>query len=215
MWKVFSSWLPLTNFAMLILLVLFVVLLSYVAERCLFLHGSRVKPRQFFDGVVSLLKRGRHNEALTVCESSPGVAALIVKTALVFREKPQRELEHALDNVALLEIPLLERRLNSIRLIAKIAPIIGFMGVLQVLSKTLDGIKYTATYLSAGVVISFVRQAVVLVSFGFVVNITGILAYSFLHGRVRRLIYDMEWSRSEILNYIAIENDKNTASAEV
>jgi biopolymer transport protein ExbB len=172
-----------------------------------------VNPRQFFNGIVALLKNNRYNEALTVCESSPGVASLVVKTALVFREKSHSELEHALDNVALLEIPLLERRLNSIRLIAKIAPIVSFIGVLQILSKTLDGIKHTAEYFSSSVVTSFVQQAAVLVSFGLAINVVGVLAYCFLYGRVRRLIHDMEWSRSEILNYITTAEKGNGASA--
>ncbi|MDR1401900.1 MAG: MotA/TolQ/ExbB proton channel family protein [Puniceicoccales bacterium] len=205
----FSQKILLGNFATWILVILVVVLLSYVIERCLFLHSGKIKPQQFLNGVVSLLQSGRYNEALTVCESSPGVAALVVKTALVFRKKSRSELFHAVNEVALLEIPLLERRLNSIRLIAKIAPMMSFLGVLQILAKTLSGIGHASTYFSASVVISFMQQAVMLVAFGLVINILGTLAYNFLCGRVRRLIHDMEWSCNEILNYIATASDKN------
>ncbi|MDR1413331.1 MAG: MotA/TolQ/ExbB proton channel family protein [Puniceicoccales bacterium] len=202
------------NFSVWILVVLAIVLLSYIIERCLFLHSGKIKPQQFLSGVISLLRSGRNNEALTVCESSPGIAALVVKTALVFRSKTQSELLHAVNSVALLEIPLLERRLNSIRLISKIAPMISFVGVLQILAKTLQGIGYENAYFSASVVISFMQQAVMLVLFGLTINILGALAYNFLYGRIRRLIHDMEWSCNEIFNYIAAENDGSKISNE-
>jgi biopolymer transport protein ExbB len=194
----------LCNFATWVLVALSVILVSYTIERGLFLHSGAVKPQQFLSGVTALLRNGRYNEALTVCESSPGVTPLIVKTALAFREKPQSELSYAVNNVALLEIPLLERRLNSIRLIAKVAPLASFVGVLKVLGKTLSAMKFTAAYFSADVVISFMEQAMALVAFGLTINIFGSIVYSFLYGRVRRLVHDMEWSCSEILNYMTI-----------
>ena len=192
-----------------------VVLLFYVVERILFLHSGKIKPQQFLDGVISLLRSNRYNEALTVCESSPGVAALIVKTALVFRKKSPDEICHAVNNAALLEIPLLERRINSIGLIAKIAPLLSFIGVLQLLAKTLGGINAAATYFSASIVIDFMQRAIALVAFGLVVNVLGSLAYNFLHGRVRRLIHDMEWSCNEILNYMAVGQGGESAGGEV
>ncbi|MDR2737643.1 MAG: MotA/TolQ/ExbB proton channel family protein [Puniceicoccales bacterium] len=199
------------NIAMWVLVALVILLVSYTVERGLFLHGGKIKPQQFLGGVISLLRNGRYNEALTVCEGSPGTTALIVKTALAFGGKAQTELSHAVNNVALLEIPLLERRLGSIRLIAKVAPLISFVGVLQVLAGVLGEIKHGVSYFSANVVISFMHQAMGLVAFGLTVNILGTLSYSFLYGRVRRLAHDMEWSCNEILNYLVVS--KRTENA--
>jgi biopolymer transport protein ExbB/TolQ len=115
------------------------------------------------------------------------------------------------DGIALQEIPLLERRLPAIRLIAKIAPMISFAGILQILAKMFDGMVHTSTYFSSSTIIAFTQQAMILISFGLLINILGTLAYAFLHGQVKHLIYNMEWSYNEILYYMANakENDRN------
>ncbi|MDR1173174.1 MAG: MotA/TolQ/ExbB proton channel family protein, partial [Puniceicoccales bacterium] len=128
-----------------------------------------------------------------------------------FRDKGLDELSTVADGIALQEIPLLERRLPAIRLIAKIAPMISFAGILQILAKMFDGMVHTSTYFSSSTIIAFTQQAMILISFGLLINILGTLAYAFLHGQVKHLIYNMEWSYNEILYYMANakENDRN------
>jgi biopolymer transport protein ExbB len=199
------------NLATVALVALAVVLVFYAVERVLFLHSGKIKPQQFLDGVISLLRSNRYNEAMTVCENSPGVAALIVKTALVFRNKPPDEVRHAVSSVALLEIPLLERRISSIGLIAKIAPLMSFVGVLHIFAGALRGLNDAAAYFSASAAVGLMQRVLSLAAFGLAVNVFGSLAYHFLYGRVRRLIYDMEWSCNEILNYMAIGKEGENA----
>jgi biopolymer transport protein ExbB len=203
------------DFSTWVLLALFLTLLFYAAERGLFLHSGKVNPRQFMNGVISLLSSGRYNEALTVCEDSPGVVPLIVKTALAMRGKSRAELSHAISNVALLEVPLLERRLNSVRLIAKVAPAVSFIGVLRILSRTLGGIGHSEVYFSAALMLEFMQQAVTLIAIGLTINVLGALAYSFLHGRVLRLMHDMEWSCNEILGHMDVANWDSDANRKI
>ncbi|MDR1233253.1 MAG: MotA/TolQ/ExbB proton channel family protein [Puniceicoccales bacterium] len=193
------------------LVILSILLLLYTVERFLFLHSKKVGSRQFLDGIIALLKKKRYNEALTICEESPGAVALMVKAVIVFRDKGLDELSTVADGIALQEIPLLERRLPAIRLIAKIAPMISFAGILQILAKMFDGMVHTSTYFSSSTIIAFTQQAMILISFGLLLNILGTLAYAFLHGQVKHLIYNMEWSYNEILYYMANakENDRN------
>jgi biopolymer transport protein ExbB len=180
-------------------------------ERFLFLRSKKVRSRQFLDGIIALLKKKRYNEALTICEESPGTVALMTKTVLVFRDKGLNELSNVANGIALQEIPLLERRLPSIQLIAKVAPMISFAGILQILAKMFDAMVHTSTYFSSNTIISFMQQSMILISFGLLLNILGTLAYAFLHGQVKHLIYNMEWSYNEILYYMANakENDGN------
>jgi biopolymer transport protein ExbB/TolQ len=186
------------------------MLLSYSIERLLFLRSKKVKSRQFLDGIIALLKKKRYNEALTVCEESPSMVALIVKTVLVFRNKDPNELLNATNNVVLQEIPLLERRLPAVKLIAKIAPIVSFVGVLQILAKMLGTMAHTSTYFSSNTVISFMQQSMILISFGLLLNILGTLAYAFLYGQVKHLIYDVEWSYNEILYHMTITEEEGS-----
>ena len=193
---------PFNNCAFWVLVLLTFVLVFYTVERILYLHSNKVKPQQFLNGIISLLRNKRYREALSVCESSPGAVPSIVKVAITFREKTREELIPIISVAAALKIPLLERRLNSIKLMAKIAPGISFIGSIHILTKILAAIKITETYFDASLAISFLRCSAILVAFALTINILGELTFSLLRGRVRRLIHDMEWSSYEILNFI-------------
>jgi hypothetical protein len=88
------------------------------------------------DGTIALLKKKCYNEALTVGEESHSMVALRVKMIPVFRNKDSNELSDAANNVILQEIPLLEWSLPAVKLITKIAPMISFVGVLQIATST-------------------------------------------------------------------------------
>lgn len=185
----------------IVLLILLGVMLVWILERAIFLHSKKIKPQPFIDGITSLLNSGRYQEALTVCEESPGLSALIVKTALVYQNQPINIIKTELNNVVLLEIPLLERRINSIRLIAKVAPILSFLGMLQIFSQALISFQQQSGYILISDVIHPFYTCLVMVAIGLSINIIGAIGYHFLYGRIRRLLHDAEWITNRLLQY--------------
>jgi hypothetical protein len=104
---------------------------------------------------------------------------------LVFRKK-EEDIYQAARCIALLEIPLLERKLTKVKLIAKMASMISFIRTLHILGKTLGTMAHTNTYFPANISISSVQQAMTLISFGFMINAIGTRTYAFLFGKVKR-----------------------------
>ena len=117
-------------------------------------------------------------------------------------------MRNAFSNVASIQIPLLERRLGLIKLIAKIAPLVSFIAVLQFLRKSLKGIGYTASYFSASDVLNFMLSASSIVIFGIIINVVGVIASHFLYGRVKYLVYDMEVAANEMFACFTSERAK-------
>jgi hypothetical protein len=87
---------------------------------------QRVRSWEFVGGIVAMLNKKRYDEALTVCEESPGMVALILTWVLIVREKGPNELPNATNGIALQDSPLLDRRLPAIQLIANNAALIRF-----------------------------------------------------------------------------------------
>ena len=208
MGAIFSRVFNVDNFAFVLLVLLAFIELLYIIERCLFLHGNRVEPQQFIGGIRTLLDGGRIKDAIKVCDEAPGIVPLIVKEAIRCKSLSCDEMRNAFSNVASIQIPLLERRLELIKLIAKIAPLVSFVSVLQFLRKSLKGIGYAASYFSASDVLNFMLSASSIVIFGIIINIVGVIASHFLYGRVKYLVHDMEVAANEMFAYFTSERDK-------
>jgi biopolymer transport protein ExbB len=205
---IFSRVFNVDNFAFVLLVLLAFIELLYIVERCLFLHGNRVEPQQFIGGIRTLLDGGRTKDAIKVCDEAPGIVPLIVKEAIRCKRLSCDEMRNAFSNVVSIQIPLLERRLGLIKLIAKIAPLVSFIAVLQFLRKSLKGIEYAASYFSASDVLNFMLSASSIVIFGIIINIVGVIASHFLYGRVKYLVHDMEVAANEMFACFTSERAK-------
>ena len=99
-------------------------------ERTLYLHKSQIRTNEFLSGIQNLLGRGRLIEALTVCEETPGPVGSVVKAGLLRADEGEERMRGAMQEAALVEIPILERRIGTLAAITQIAPIIGIIGTL-------------------------------------------------------------------------------------
>ncbi len=201
---------PETNFfllgngMMLILFILAFILCMYTIERLIFLHSGNIKPQQFINGITTLLQNNRYNEAITICEETPGFVPSMIKIALLFYKKNPQKLEYATSNFILSTIPTLERRLNSVSLIGKIAPMVSCIGACIMFAQFITNAQLSINYIQSEYLFMLISNILKIVSFGIFINICASISYSFLYGRVRRLINNMEWSYNEIVNFLSI-----------
>src|SRR5262245_23081162 len=97
-------------------------------ERFLYLHRGQIKAKAFIDGIKGVLAKRRLVEALTLCEETPGPVAAVVKAALLHADDSADAMRFHVQEAAVVELPALERRLNSIAAIAQVAPLVGLLG---------------------------------------------------------------------------------------
>jgi hypothetical protein len=193
--------------SMLLLVALFLILLVCVVERAIFLHSGNVKPQQFIDGITALLSNDRYKEAMTICEETSGFVPMMVKIALFFSKESKEAADYAIKNFALSMIPTLERGLRSIALIGKIAPIIGCIGACVIFFKFMANTS-DISYLQSESLFAPVKNILTIIPFSLFINVLANIGYSFLYGRVRTLIYNVEWSYVEITNYLSRAHEK-------
>jgi biopolymer transport protein ExbB len=174
-------------------------------ERTLYLHKSQIRTNEFLSGIQNLLGRGRLIEALTVCEETPGPVGSVVKAGLLRADEGEERMRGAMQEAALVEIPILERRIGTLAAITQIAPIIGIIG-------TLIGIHDGFFRFFGGEAVAFPRltdlaggaaMALHTTILGLVIAVMAHVAHHFLSGRVRVLLHDMEYAGTRILQLVA------------
>lgn len=186
---------------------LLVSLIGFVIfiERTLFLHRGQIRSMDFVDGIKNLLRKRRLVEALTVCEETPGPLANIVKAALLYHEKPEAVLRGAIQEAAVLEIPLLERRVGTIAVIARISPLVGLFGTVVAAIQILYQLNAEGAYANSADYAGLLGQALITTATGIAIGIVAQVAYNFLWGRVRALVHDIEFVGQHLLQFLLQE----------
>jgi biopolymer transport protein ExbB len=174
-------------------------------ERVLFLHRGQIRSTEFLSGIKNLLGKNRLMEALTLAEETPGPVAKVVKAALRHAGDDEQALRFAVQESALTEIPILERRISALAAIAQIAPLFGLLGTLLGMISTFHLFNLGGSYATPAVLAGGMWQALLTAAAGIAVAIPAQLGRHFLSGRVRALVQDMEWAGNELMRFLLRE----------
>lgn len=182
-----------------------VVLLGFVLfiERTLFLHKGQIGTEDFLSGIKNLVRKKRLVEALTLCEDTPGPMARIVKSALLHHGESAEAIRTAIQRAAIVEIPLLERRIGTIAALGRIAPMLGFLGTVIAALQALYQLE--AAKSDSAEFTRMLGEALVTSATGLAIGVMAILAHHFLYGRVRALVHDFEWVGHTIHEFLTTE----------
>jgi biopolymer transport protein ExbB len=187
---------------MWLLVVVGLVALVVFVERALYLHRGQIRSTEFLGGIKNLLQKGRLMEALTLCEETPGPVAAVIKAGLRHATEDEMAMRFAIQEAALVELPVLERRIGSLAAIAQIAPLLGLLGTLLGMIKTFWLFNQGGNYATPAVLSGGMWEALLTAAAGLAVAIPAHLGRHFLSGRVRALVHDMEWVGNELMRYL-------------
>lgn len=106
-------------------------------ERMVGLRIRAVVPRDFTARFLDRLHEGKLDggKALDYCEMNPSPAARVALAAVRRWGRPATELERAVDLAHRWESERLKRNVGTLRRIALLAPLLGFLGTLLILSR--------------------------------------------------------------------------------
>jgi biopolymer transport protein ExbB len=190
---------------MWVLLLMALIFLMLTIERVLFLHRGQIRSTAFIGGIKNILAKRRIVEALTVCEETPGPVAAVVKAALLHADDPAEVMRFHVQEAAVVELPVLERRLGSIAAIAQVAPLVGLLGTILGMISTFLAFEKSGDYALPSALSHGMWQALLTTAASLLLAIPAHLAHHFLTGRVRAIVRDVEWSGNEIMKYLLTE----------
>ena len=192
--------------------------LLFFVERLVFLHKERIHPKRFVRGIENLIEASRYEEALSVCKQTPCAVARLTRAALLHRSEPLSVLQSVLRQCALLELPMLRKRIESLRMMGQIAPVVGLIGSVFFLLKGFWGLGELKTYTYLASVAPLFVSALAVTLLGLLELLVFTVAYHFLNGRVRLLVFDLEWTAGEWLLFFqkmgCVQEDKTAMNSE-
>jgi biopolymer transport protein ExbB len=171
-------------------------------ERLLHLRRAQIDYGDFLKGVCNVLENGNVEEAIMICEESPGPVAAVTLTAIRHRRGTHAALREAVENTGRAEMSRLERRLAFLAITCQIAPLLGLLGTLLGVVRIVQTLNEQAPVVLSTDLTAGLMQALVATVAGLLVAVPCHAMYMMLMVRIERIVLDMEASASEIVVYL-------------
>jgi biopolymer transport protein ExbB len=171
-------------------------------ERWFHFHREQVNVGELVNGLINVLKRDGMIEAVSLCDNTPGPVAKILMAAIRAYEKGDDDIQQAIEDAALIEVPKLERRMNVLATIAYISPLLGLLGTVLGMMGAFNTISITqGVSLTAMKLAGDINMALITTAAGLCVAIPAYVAYNYLFSRIESFSLEMEKASSEIIYF--------------
>ena len=182
-------------------------------EKVFQFHRDEINVRELLRGLTNVLKRDGENEAVTLCDETPGPAARLVGAAIraYYNGDADAEIRRAVDDAALDELPKLERRVRLLGTLGFILPLLGFLGTVLGMLKVFETMKVNEI-ITAAAVSNAVMPALVTTAAGLTAAIPCYLGYNYLLSRINTITLDMEKAAQEITEFFARRREAHRKS---
>ncbi len=176
--------------------------LLIILERIFFMLRKSINIDKFMAKLEIMINENRWDDCRGLLESKrKKLIPKVLLTALEFKDRERVDMENALQEAILGEIPGIERFLSTLGMLAAIAPLLGLLGTVTGMINTFHVITYYGTgdprMMSGGI-----SEALVTTMLGLAVAIPIMLFHTLLSRRVENEISKMEEKAVSFVNMV-------------
>jgi biopolymer transport protein ExbB/TolQ len=193
-----------------------IITIGVIIERALTLFSSSINKDVFLATMQKCILAGDVQRAVKMCSAANAPLARIVQAGLVKVNRPDEEVQAAMDEAALREIPKLTARTPFLALLANLAMLSGLLGTVTGLISSFaavsgDGIdpSQKAKLLAGGI-----AEAMNCTAFGLIVAILALVGFALLNSKTQGLEDDINESSVQVLNLVVTNRQKVNLPAE-
>ena len=180
---------------------LFVIAVFFFIERLLVIRKAGQLPENFMSIIRDQIITGNVVGARNMAKNTNSPVARMIEKGIQRIGKPIDVIEKSMDNVGKLEMYKIEKNLNILSVIARIAPLFGFVGTivgLVILLKDFATISNPSiSQIADAMYIKLITSAS-----GLIIGILAFLGYSYLDAQINRTANRMEAASSEFIDLL-------------
>ena len=176
-----------------------IISVTVILEKFYSLYRMRPRAPNILPRVKSLLKEERTEEALKLCENSPGPIAHLLGIGIHIRKREPEEKEKMLSRTGSKIIRELEKHLRSLAIIGNIAPLLGLLGTVTGMIRAFIKIQELGGRVDASVLAGGIWEALITTAAGLSVAIPTLVAYHYFESRADNMAVQMEDAAAELL----------------
>ena len=181
--------------------ILFALMVYFFTESFLVIKKASLVDIDFMWQIRSYIVNGNISGAKSVAKNAQHPIAKMIDKGLQRIGKPIDAIEKSMDNVGKLELYKMEKNLSIISVIARIAPLFGFVGTiigLVILLKEFATISNPSiSQIADAMYIKLITSAT-----GLIIGMLAFLGYNFLDTQINRMANRMEAASSEFIDIL-------------
>jgi biopolymer transport protein ExbB len=182
------------------ILVLFVIIVWLTVERALYLSKAKVDVDKLMSLLKSQIVSGNIRGAISTCEATPAPLTRIIAAGLRRVGGPEQEVQQAMDEEALRELPKIEKRTGYLAMLSNLATLAGLLGTIHGLINSFSAVAGVDPSLKATLLSSGISEAMHCTFFGLLGGIVGLSAFAVLNGKTQAILDSINQGTVEALN---------------
>ena len=191
-----------------------IVTIGIIVERALFLFGSSINKDVFLATMQKCILAGDVAKAVKMCSAHNAPLARIVQSGLVKVNRPDEEVQAAMDESALRELPKLAHRTGYLALLANLAMLSGLLGTVTGLIMAFGAVSGESVDPSqkARILAQGISEAMNCTAFGLICAIPALLWFAILNGMTQHTIDDINEVSVQVVNLVVGHRNAMKAS---
>ena len=186
---------------MLPLALLFIAAVFFFIERLIAINKAGKIEDNFMSIIRDNIISGNVASARSFSKNNSHPVARIIDKGIQRIGKPIDAIEKSMENVGVLEMYKMEKNLSIISIIARIAPLFGFLGTIIGMLQLFKGIaastEYTANTIADGIYIKMITSAT-----GLIIGILAYIGHSYLAAQINKVENKMEIASAEFVDIL-------------
>lgn len=180
---------------------LFVAAVYFFFERLIAINKANKLDNNFMRIIRDHVVNGNISAARGFSKNSDNPVARIIDKGIQRIGKPIDAIEKSMENVGVLELYKLEKNLSIISIIARIAPLFGFLGtiigMLALFKDIAASPDYSPNTIADGIYIKMITSAT-----GLIIGILAYVGHSYLAAQINRVENKMEIASAEFADIL-------------
>lgn len=196
------------GWAMYIILFWLVMSIGFIVERSVYLYKSSINKDVFLATMQKCILAGDIGRAIKLCSAANAPLARIVKAGLMKVNRPDSEVQSAMDEAALRELPKIEARTAFLGLFANLAMLSGLFGTVLGLIGAFAAVAGATGAEKATMLAKGISEAMNCTAFGLLAAIVSLMGMAILNGKTQGLLDDINAATVQVMNLVVNNRSK-------
>jgi biopolymer transport protein ExbB len=185
-----------------------IIAIGVIIERSIYLYKSSINRDVFLATMQKCILAGDIGRAIKLCSAANAPLARIVKAGLMKVNRPDAEVQAAMDEAALIELPKIEHRTPYLALLANLAMLSGLLGTVTGLIMAFGAVANADASSKATMLAKGISEAMNCTAFGLGAAIVALLGFAVLNGKTQTLIDDINAATVQVVNLVVNNRQK-------
>src|SRR5687768_9185646 len=195
---------------MWIILLWLICAITVIAERAVYLYGASINEEVFLATMQKCILAGDVAKAVKMASAANAPLARIIQAGLVKVNRPDEEVQAAMDEAALREMPKINRRTGYLAQFANLAMLSGLFGTIVGLIRAFGAVGGESVDPSqkARILAERISEAMNCTAFGLLAAIVALVGFAFLNGKTQTMEDDINEASVQVLNLVVANRQK-------